>query len=82
MNAKLLREGLIQNISIVVAPVIVGGRATSTLVDGDSLQTLEDLKLLRPLKLVEARALEDSYVHLRYQVLKKIKNEPELGQRL
>ncbi len=69
MNARLVREGLINNVSIVVAPLLVGGRATPTLIDGPSLATEADLHLLKPLKLVAADILPNSYLHLRYKVL-------------
>ncbi|MEO5948900.1 MAG: dihydrofolate reductase family protein [Candidatus Saccharimonas sp.] len=68
MNARLLREGVIGNVSIVVAPVLVGGRNTATLIDGDSLTSVEDLQKLKALTLVEAKTLDNSYLHLRYRV--------------
>lgn len=69
LNAVLLRSGLIDRVLIVVAPCLIGGRNTATLVDGDSLQTAEDLAKVRPLKLKECKALEDSYVLLEYEVI-------------
>lgn len=68
MNASLIREGLIDQVSIVVAPLIIGGQSTSTLVDGESLHSSRDLDMLRPLKLVEALPLKHSYLLLRYAV--------------
>ena len=68
-NALLVREGLINNVSIVVAPLIVGGRETPTLIDGDSLLTFDDLKLLRPLELMGADILDGSYLHLKYKII-------------
>jgi 2,5-diamino-6-(ribosylamino)-4(3H)-pyrimidinone 5'-phosphate reductase len=68
MNASLLRAGLINFVSIVVAPVLVGGKATPTLVDGDSLEGAGELKYLRPLKLIDVEPLTDSYLHLKYEV--------------
>lgn len=69
MNSELIRKGLIDNISIVVAPVIVGGRNTSTLIDGESLHKESELKLIKALKLVSVTKLKESYLHLRYKVL-------------
>ena len=69
MNANLLRLGLINNLSIVVAPVLVGGRDTPTLIDGDSLMTVEDLQKIRSMRLIETRTLNDSYLHLKYEIL-------------
>lgn len=69
MNALLLREGLIDAVSIVVAPVLVGGRDTSALIDGDSLTSLEELHTLRALDLEAVTQLKHSYLHLRYKVM-------------
>lgn len=69
MNALLIRKGLIDYISIVVAPLVVGGREVSTLVDGDSIASFDDLKLLRPLQLVQNDILNNSYLHLKYKVI-------------
>lgn len=68
LNAALLRAGLIDHLSLVVAPVVVGGKATSSLVDGESLHTFDDLSKLKPLTLVNADILANSYLHLKYDV--------------
>lgn len=68
LNATLIRNGLIDHLSVVVAPVVVGGVSTPTLVDGDSLHHLNDLKYVRAFELVSATPLEDSYLHLRYDL--------------
>jgi 2,5-diamino-6-(ribosylamino)-4(3H)-pyrimidinone 5'-phosphate reductase len=69
LNAVLLRAGLIDKVLVVIAPYLVGGRATPTLVDGESLRTVEDLKNIRPLKLKACKALGSSYVRLDYNVV-------------
>jgi 2,5-diamino-6-(ribosylamino)-4(3H)-pyrimidinone 5'-phosphate reductase len=66
LNSTLVRSGLIHYVSVVVAPVLVGGRSTPTLVDGDSIGSEHELALLRPLQLLSARPLEGSYLHLHY----------------
>ncbi len=68
LNAALVREGLIDFVDVVVAPVLVGGRDTPTLVDGPSLTSVEGLSRLCPLELLGCEALRDSYVRLRYRV--------------
>jgi 2,5-diamino-6-(ribosylamino)-4(3H)-pyrimidinone 5'-phosphate reductase len=70
MNTELMRGGLIDFVSLVVAPIAVGGNNTSSLLDGRSLEADEDLKLLRPLELTSADKLNNSYLHLKYRVLK------------
>jgi 2,5-diamino-6-(ribosylamino)-4(3H)-pyrimidinone 5'-phosphate reductase len=69
LNAILLREGLIDHISIVVAPVLIGGKDTATLIDGESLHAPEELSKIKALKLVKCDVLENSYLHLQYDVM-------------
>ena len=69
VNSLFLREKLIDFVDIVVAPVLIGGKNTSTLVDGESLRTQEDLKSLGVMKLESSEVLEDSYLRLRYKVI-------------
>lgn len=69
MNSILIRQGLIDRVSIVVAPALVGGRDTSSLVDGESLHKESDLKLIKALELVKITKLKNSYIHLRYKIV-------------
>lgn len=69
MNAELMRIGLIDFVSLVIAPVMIGGRDTSSLLDGESLKTDDDLKLVRALELIGVDKLDDSYLHLKYKVV-------------
>ena len=69
VNGLFLREKLFDFVDVVVAPVLVGGKDTATLVDGRSLRTRDELSQLGVLRLIEASALRDSYVRLRYQVV-------------
>lgn len=71
LNATLIREGLIDEVSVVVAPLFVGGKDTPTLVDGESLGSRSELNKIKALKLLEAKTLEKSYLHLRYKVINK-----------
>ncbi|MBR6484043.1 MAG: dihydrofolate reductase family protein [Clostridiales bacterium] len=68
LNGLFLREKLFDYIDIVVAPVLIGGKDTATLIDGESLKDECDLDKLGPLQLVECKQLEDSYIRLRYKV--------------
>lgn len=70
LNAELLHEGLIDHLSIVVAPLLVGGATTSTLIDGEANHSLEDLKRCAALKLISVTPLNSSYLHLKYDVVK------------
>jgi len=69
VNGLFLREKLFDFVDIVVAPVLIGGKETATLIDGPSLRTKDELSQLGVLRLIEANTLQDSYVRLRYQVI-------------
>ena len=71
LNSLFLREGLLDFVDIVIAPVLVGGKDTSTLIDGKSLTTREELSGLGVLKLQDCIVLENSYLRLRYEVINK-----------
>lgn len=67
LNEVFLRNKLIDYVDIVVAPVLVGGKDTSTLIDGNSIISVDELKLLGVLQLESCEALEHSYIRLRYK---------------
>ncbi|MEN9328700.1 MAG: hypothetical protein RI947_1508 [Candidatus Parcubacteria bacterium] len=69
LNAQFLRHGLIDRISIVVAPCLIGGKDTQSLIGGDSLQTQDDLKKIKALKLIKCEVLDNSYLHVQYEVM-------------
>ena len=69
VNGLFLREKLFDFVDIVVAPVLIGGKDTATLIDGRSLQARDELDQLGVLRLIEAAPLQDSYLRLRYQVV-------------
>ena len=43
LNCLFLREKLLDHVDIVIAPALIGGKDTSTVIDGHSLMSLEDL---------------------------------------
>ncbi len=69
LNGLFLRENLFDYVDIVVAPVLIGGKDTSTLIDGRSLFSQKELSKLGVLKLQECVILENSYLRLRYEVI-------------
>ena len=69
VNGLFLREKLLDYVDVVVAPVLIGGKDTASLIDGRSLQTKDELDKLGVLRLMEATPLQDSYLRLRYQVM-------------
>jgi 2,5-diamino-6-(ribosylamino)-4(3H)-pyrimidinone 5'-phosphate reductase len=69
LNATLLRNKLIDHVSLIVAPALIGGKNTPTLVDGGALRTEGDLKKIKALKLKSVKKLKHSYLHLIYDVV-------------
>lgn len=70
-NSEFVRAHLIDFVDIVVAPVIVGGVRTPSLVGGESFTTVDDLKDLAFLELDKCDVLNNNYVRLRYKVINK-----------
>ena len=69
LNGMFLRAKLFDFLDVVVAPVLIGGKDTSTLIDGQSLLSECELSQLGVLQLQECTVLEDSYLRLRYKVI-------------
>lgn len=68
LNGLFLRNKLIDYVDIVVAPILIGGKDTATLIDGISITSVDDLSLLGVLQLEKCEVLDDSYIRLRYRV--------------
>ncbi|MDE1970934.1 MAG: dihydrofolate reductase family protein [Patescibacteria group bacterium] len=68
LNAEFMRQGLIDRVLIVVAPALVGGKDTSTLIDGESLHSTNELFKIKALEFVQAKPLNNSYLLLEYTV--------------
>ena len=64
LNSILLRNKLIDRISIVIAPCLIGGKNTSTLIDGESLHSEADLLNIKALKITKCEMLKDNYIHI------------------
>lgn len=71
LNGLFLRKNLIDYVNVVVAPLLVGGRDTPTLIDGDSIKTRDELNKLKGLELLECNKLDNSYIQLKYKVIKE-----------
>ena len=69
LNSHWIRQGLIDHVSIVIAPCLIGGSNTQSLIGGTSLHNQEDLKKIKALKLVKCEVLKNSYIHLYYDVV-------------
>lgn len=73
LNSIFLRNKLIDKISIVVAPTLIGGKDTPSLIDGKSLSSIKELLLIKALKLTRVKKLHDSYLYLKYNVINDTK---------
>ncbi len=73
LNGLFLRNNLIDYVNIVIAPLLVGGKDVSTLIDGEAISSSEELNKLKALELIECNQLDNSYVQLKY----KVKNKSE-----
>jgi len=71
LNSHWIRQGLIDYVSIVIAPCLIGGSNTQSLIGGESLHNQEDLKKIKSLKLIRCDVLQNSYIHLFYDVIKE-----------
>lgn len=70
LNGKFLRDNLIDYVNVVIAPLLVGGKDTPTLIDGESIISSKELDKLKALKLIGCKQLDNSYIQLKYEVIK------------
>ena len=68
LNGLFLRNNLIDYVNIVIAPLLVGGKDVSTLIDGEAISHSEELNKLKALELLECKQLDNSYIKLKYKV--------------
>ncbi len=68
LNATMVRLGLVDRLLLVVAPALIGGKDTSSLIDGVSIHSVDELFKIKALELVQAKPLEHSYLLLEYSV--------------
>ncbi len=68
LTGALLRRGLIDEISVVIAPLAIGGITTPTLFEASDLSSLQQILRLR---LSHFMGLEGGAVWLRYEVIPK-----------
>ncbi len=70
LNATLLRLKLIDRVSVVIAPCLIGGKNTPSLIDGESLHSELELPYIKALDLVSCKKLKNNYLHVIYRVIK------------
>lgn len=73
LNATLLRLKLIDRVSIVIAPCLIGGKDTPSLVSGESLHKESDLKHIKALKMTKCEQLKENYLLVEYDVVNETK---------
>ena len=52
----------------MIAPLLVGGKDVSTLIDGEAISCSKELDNLKALELIECNQLDNSYIQLKYKV--------------
>jgi len=65
LNGALLREGLVDEVSVLLCPVLVGGRSPRSFFVAPDLASRDGML---PLKLTHVDTLDDGVIWLRYQV--------------
>ena len=68
LNTVLLRQGLIDELRIVMAPIVVGGKDTPTSFDGQSITSKQKLYNIKSLNLISINTLQNDYIEMRYKV--------------
>ncbi|MCL2198772.1 MAG: dihydrofolate reductase family protein [Defluviitaleaceae bacterium] len=69
LNEIFLRNKLFNYVDIIIAPVLVGGKETSSLIDGAPLLCESEFYKLGILQLESSEVLENSYIRVRYRVI-------------
>lgn len=69
-NALFLRAGLLDYVDIVVAPVLIGGKETASLIDGAAFTDVIELDKLGILELQSCETLAHSYLRLKYKIVR------------
>ncbi|MCG7843817.1 MAG: dihydrofolate reductase family protein [Methanomassiliicoccales archaeon] len=67
MSAALIKEGLVNDISLILSPFIVGDVSSTALVNPKVLESTKCIVL----KLKHVEELDDGLVWLKYDVMKK-----------
>jgi 2,5-diamino-6-(ribosylamino)-4(3H)-pyrimidinone 5'-phosphate reductase len=70
INADFVRLGLVDHLRLVVAPMLVGGKDTPTICDGESITSVRDISKVKALRLVSCKVLENSFLDLSYDVVR------------
>lgn len=67
LSSALLKDGLVDEISLIVSPTIIGNLSVNNMINPELLELTEPLKL----KLTHMERLEDDLVWLKYDVVRK-----------
>lgn len=67
LNSIFVRDGLIDYVDVVIAPIVVGGSSTPTLVDGPSILHSRDLDKIGVLEFLSFEVLDRDYIRLCYK---------------
>lgn len=70
VNASLIKQKLIDDVDVTIAPILVGGKNTPSLVDGDDRETIDDLSTIGEMWMTGCESLRHSYLRVKYSVIK------------
>lgn len=68
-NADLLKLHMIDYIDFIVAPVLIGGNNTPSVIGGDSIMLENDLSRIALMEFMSCKPLGRNYIRLHYKVL-------------
>lgn len=71
LNGLFLRKDLLDYVNIVIAPILIGGKDVPTSIDGEAISCTDQLHRLKALQLIECKQLDNSYVQLKYKVIRQ-----------
>lgn len=69
INAMMLRDRLVDQINLVIAPIIIGGKDVPSVVGGAGLTDHGDVGRLTGLRLKKVKDIGDGYIHVLYDVI-------------
>jgi 2,5-diamino-6-(ribosylamino)-4(3H)-pyrimidinone 5'-phosphate reductase len=79
LNCEFLREHVIDKVNVVIAPILVGGLNTVSLIDGRDVRTLSDIGVL---ELKQVKKLKNSYIELFYDVVNNTNETSDINDLL
>lgn len=68
LNSAMIKNHYVDELNLIVAPILVGGNYTPGLIGGRSAESLEDVENLAQLELLSVDKLQFNYVQFKYKL--------------